>query len=134
MPVRFPARSMVLAIAITALAMGGLMILSCSGGTKANNAPRNLLLVTFDTTRADHLGCYGYELAQTPNLDALAAAGVRFEQCITPAPITLPSHASLLTECVRSGMVRVTTPPTPCHRIYRPWQNDSGTPALILVR
>lgn len=59
--------------------------------------PWSVLLVTLDTTRADHLGTYGYPHVDTPTLDGWAAAGVRFERCITPAPLTLPSHASLLT-------------------------------------
>ena len=58
---------------------------------------KNLLLVTFDTTRADRIGCYGYEGASTPTLDGLAKEGVLFERCIAPAPITLPSHSTLLT-------------------------------------
>ncbi|MCH2102623.1 MAG: sulfatase-like hydrolase/transferase [Planctomycetes bacterium] len=57
----------------------------------------NLLLVTFDTTRADRIGCYGYGGASTPVLDALAAEGALFERCIAPAPVTLPSHATVLT-------------------------------------
>jgi choline-sulfatase len=57
----------------------------------------NLVLITMDTTRADHLGCYGDERAVTPNLDALARDGVLFDQAIAVAPLTLPSHASLLT-------------------------------------
>ena len=57
----------------------------------------NLLLVTFDTTRADRLGAYGYEAARTPNIDALAAKGVRFSRAYTTNPITLPAHASLMT-------------------------------------
>ena len=57
----------------------------------------NLLLVTFDTTRADRVGCYGYEAASTPVLDALAEEGALFERCIAPAPLTLPSHSTLLT-------------------------------------
>jgi len=61
-------------------------------------APRpNLLLVTIDTLRPDHLRCYGYEQIQTPNIDSLAADGVRFEQAYTPIPITLPSHTVILT-------------------------------------
>jgi arylsulfatase A-like enzyme len=64
---------------------------------RGREAPRNLLLVTLDTTRADRIGCYGYERAHTPTLDALAARGALFEHCITPAPITLPSHATILT-------------------------------------
>ena len=58
---------------------------------------KNLLLVTLDTTRADHLGCYGFEGASTPVLDGLANEGVLFERCVTSAPYTLPAHASILT-------------------------------------
>jgi len=57
----------------------------------------NLLLVTLDTLRADHLGVYGYAQAETPNLDRLAGQGVRFEQVATTVPTTLPAHASILT-------------------------------------
>ncbi len=56
----------------------------------------NLLLVTLDTTRADHLGAWGWRDARTPNLDALAARGTRFSRCDTAAPITLPSHSTIL--------------------------------------
>ncbi len=57
----------------------------------------NLLLVTLDTTRADHLGCYGDREAATPTLDRLAAEGIRLADAVTPVPMTLPAHASLLT-------------------------------------
>jgi len=57
----------------------------------------NVLLITLDTTRADHLGCYGYARARTRHLDNLAADGARFEHAYSPAPITLPAHASILT-------------------------------------
>lgn len=57
----------------------------------------NVVLITIDTLRADHLGCYGYASIETPNIDQLARAGVRFAQAYTPVPITLPAHASLLT-------------------------------------
>lgn len=60
-------------------------------------ATPNLLLITIDTLRADRLGAYGRRDARTPNLDALAAKSVLFEQAICAAPLTLPSHASLLT-------------------------------------
>lgn len=56
----------------------------------------DVLLVTLDTTRADAVGCYGGG-ARTPALDALAARGTRFDQALTPVPLTLPAHASLLT-------------------------------------
>src|SRR4029453_2296103 len=57
----------------------------------------NVLLVTIDTLRADHVGCYGHAGASTPTLDALAARGVRFATAVAHAPLTGPSHASVLT-------------------------------------
>jgi choline-sulfatase len=57
----------------------------------------NVLLVTIDTLRADHVGAYGAEGVATPTLDALAARGVLFEQAMAAVPLTLPSHASILT-------------------------------------
>ncbi len=59
--------------------------------------PPNVLLITVDTLRADRLGCYGHAAAATPNLDALAARGVRFATAVAHVPLTTPSHASILT-------------------------------------
>jgi arylsulfatase A-like enzyme len=59
--------------------------------------PRLILLVSIDTLRADHLGCYGYDRPTSPRLDALAREGVLFEDVSSPSPWTLPAHASLLT-------------------------------------
>jgi arylsulfatase A-like enzyme/Tfp pilus assembly protein PilF len=61
------------------------------------SARPNVLLITVDTLRADHVGSYGYAAAQTPALDALAARGLRFEHATTVAPLTLPAHSSLMT-------------------------------------
>ncbi len=55
------------------------------------------MLVTLDTVRADHLGCYGDRQAITPALDRLAAEGLRFADASSAVPLTLPSHTSLLT-------------------------------------
>jgi len=57
----------------------------------------NVLLVTIDTLRADRVGAYGARDVATPTLDALAARGVLFERAMAAVPLTLPSHASLLT-------------------------------------
>ena len=57
----------------------------------------SVLLVTFDTTRADHIGAYGYEPALTPVLDGLATAGTLFERAYSTAPLTIPSHSTILT-------------------------------------
>jgi arylsulfatase A-like enzyme/cytochrome c-type biogenesis protein CcmH/NrfG len=59
--------------------------------------PLNVLLISLDTLRPDHLGCYGYEDIETPNIDGLAEEGVLFEDAITSVPLTLPSHASAMT-------------------------------------
>lgn len=59
--------------------------------------PRHVVLITLDTTRADHLGAYGYEAAKTARLDSLASRGVLYERAYAAAPETLPSHASMLT-------------------------------------
>lgn len=56
-----------------------------------------IVLVTIDTLRADHVGAYGAEGAATPTFDALAAKGTLFRTAISPAPLTLPSHATILT-------------------------------------
>ena len=68
-----------------------------AAGCGAPRSRRNVLLVTFDTTRADRIGCYGFPLARTPRLDRLAREGVRCTDAIAAAPITLPSHATILT-------------------------------------
>ena len=59
--------------------------------------PPNILLISIDTLRPDHLGCYGYDRPTSPVLDRLAADGVTFEDASSPSPWTLPAHASLLT-------------------------------------
>jgi len=80
-------------LALAALAWAGL-----AGCGPSPPAPVDrLVLVTIDTLRADHVGCYGDPNAQTPVLDAISASGIRFEQAISPAPLTMPSHGSMLT-------------------------------------
>jgi arylsulfatase A-like enzyme/Tfp pilus assembly protein PilF len=57
----------------------------------------NYILVTVDTLRADRIGCYGFSGVETPTMDLFASRGIKFERCIAPTPLTLPSHTSLLT-------------------------------------
>ncbi len=57
----------------------------------------SVILVTLDTIRADRIGCYGFSRVETPNLDALAARGVKFDNCLAQTPLTLPSHSSIFT-------------------------------------
>ena len=78
------------------LSLSLLSLLHC--GAAAPDAERqNVLLITLDTVRADHLSSYGYERATTPNLDRLAAEGYLFERAIAQAALTPVSHASILT-------------------------------------
>lgn len=57
----------------------------------------NIILISIDTLRADHLGCYGYPRSTSPNVDKFAKEGIIFEQAISQAGATLPSHASIFT-------------------------------------
>lgn len=57
----------------------------------------NVLLITLDSVRPDHLSCYGYDKISTPNIDKIANEGTKFHQAIATTPITLPSHTSILT-------------------------------------
>ena len=66
----------------------------------------NIVLISIDTLRADRLGVYGYARAETPHIDRLAREGIRFEQVISPMPLTLPAHTSLMTAL-----------PTPAHGV-----------------
>ncbi|MBD3367374.1 MAG: sulfatase-like hydrolase/transferase [Candidatus Eisenbacteria bacterium] len=68
-------------------------------GATASSSPLSVLLVTIDTLRADHLGCYNGPDAEslTPTVDRLAADGLRFENAVVPMVVTDPSHASMLT-------------------------------------
>jgi arylsulfatase A-like enzyme/Tfp pilus assembly protein PilF len=85
-------------------ASAALLIILCAGCTRAPQqqaaAPsgaRNLLLITIDTLRADRVGAYGYRAARTPGIDALAARGALFDSAFSSAPITLTSHATIMT-------------------------------------
>jgi len=79
-----------------------MLLIACSqvgcrdAGKPSADKPCNLVLITLDTLRPDHLGCYGYAPAQTPNLDGFAASSLRFDFAITPSNNTLPSHAAML--------------------------------------
>ncbi len=89
-PVGLPARIAILFCVLCAVACSR----QCATGRLARD---NVLLVTLDTTRADRLGCYGWTAARTPALDALARRGTLFENAVAQVPMTLPSHATLLT-------------------------------------
>lgn len=73
------------------------LLLLLSAAFAAPVAPPNVVVITIDTLRADHLGCYGYKQIRTPNIDALAQDSARFERAYTPVPVTLPAHTVIFT-------------------------------------
>lgn len=83
--------------AIPAFLLAAVLFVILFTGTAAAQEPPNILLITLDTVRADRIGCYGYAGARTPNMDGLAAQGIRFSKAYTPVPITLPSHSVMFT-------------------------------------
>lgn len=76
------------------LGLAGSALLACLA---CESRPPDILLVSIDTVRADHLGAYGYPRHTSPFIDSLAAEGTVFEEAVAPVPATDPSHASLLT-------------------------------------
>ena len=81
---------------------------------------RNIILISIDTLRADHLGCYGYERNTSPNVDALALDSAQFLNTYASAPWTLPSHVSILTSL--HGVH---------HQVY--YSEDKMDPSLITL-
>ena len=82
----------------------------------AQSAP-DVFLITIDTLRADHLGCYGYKDVDTPTIDSVATDGVRFSEAFTHSPITNTSHTSILTGLLPSvhGVTDFAVPLAPSH-------------------
>jgi arylsulfatase A-like enzyme len=64
---------------------------------RADNPCPNIILISIDTLRADHLGCYGYKRDTTPNIDAFSTSAILFKNAISQAPYTVSSHMSMLT-------------------------------------
>ncbi len=95
-----------------------------SAASPAAQTRPNIVLITIDTLRWDYLGCYGNTRIPTPNLDALAAEGTLFERAYCQAPMTPPSHASILTG---------TFPPTHGVRDFTSSGLRSGFPTLASI-
>lgn len=106
-PLRLPLRGAVVLVMLAALELGALALPVAMGQATP------VLLITVDTLRADHVGCYGDHNVRTPAMDALAAQGIRFDDALTLVPITLPSHAVILsgTYPAWNGVRDFTSPP-----------------------
>lgn len=77
--------------------LAAFLLCTACDSSAPGGAPRNVVLITLDTTRADYLSCYGRPGQATPSLDALAAEGTRFDLAVSTASVTPVSHASILT-------------------------------------
>jgi arylsulfatase A-like enzyme len=106
------------------------LFLACGAcrSTEVSGPPPNLLLITFETTRADHLGAYGYDRRTSPRIDDLARSGILFERALVVSPRTTPSIASLLTS--RSphehGVRTLLMPLAPANRTLAEILGESG--------
>src|SRR5579864_4339044 len=82
-----------------------------AAGARASSP--NILLITIDTLRADHLGCYGAQSARTPAIDQLAKDGMVLDNAVAQVPLTWPSHAAILTGTYpfQNGVQDFTSPP-----------------------
>jgi choline-sulfatase len=86
------------AVLLLSLIYGPSAFSQSSRVTTVKTGPKtDVLLITIDTLRADHIGAYGYKKAETPTIDGLARSGVLFEHAYSQVPLTLASHTSLLT-------------------------------------
>jgi len=110
---------MPVARAISVLAMASLF-LAGSGRAQApqprrtaRNVRSNVILITVDTLRADHVGSYGAAHVQTPTMDALSRDGVQYDRALAQVPLTWPSHAAILTGTYpfQNGVQDFTAPP-----------------------
>jgi arylsulfatase A-like enzyme/Tfp pilus assembly protein PilF len=90
-------RKLALALGLLALAAAAALQLGRGGRPADRRVRPSVVLVTLDTLRADRVGAWGGPRGLTPNLDALAARGAVFEEAVASAPLTLPSHATILT-------------------------------------
>lgn len=99
---------------------GVLCALTLGCGGHAVWTPRNVVIVTVDTLRADHLGCYGYPRPTSPFIDWMAAQGVLFEHAFTSTATTVPAHASIFSGLYPSQ-----------HRVRRNGQRLATSVALL---
>lgn len=101
----FRRRSTFLSAVVITLALGVTTLAQATASKPVQAKPQrgpsvtrpSVILITIDTLRADHVGCYGAQTVKTPTLDALARDGVVFERALSQVPLTWPSHAVILT-------------------------------------
>ncbi|MGA1867441.1 MAG: tetratricopeptide repeat protein [bacterium] len=120
-------------ITVVSAIFSTLLLMPCVSSASFN---ANILLITIDTLRADHLGCYGYTKVKTPHIDSVAREGILFENAFTSVPITLPSHISIFTGCYphyhgirNNGTYALSESATTCAEIFK--QKGYTTAAFV---
>jgi arylsulfatase A-like enzyme len=109
------------------LALAFASLPGCAKPVQPAGSGRGLLLIVIDGLRADHVGCYGYDRATTPELDALTRDGVVFDNAFSAAPWMVPAYASLLTGCDPLVSRRVLPPDIP-PALATMWHVPDGAP------
>ena len=87
-------RFLITFVVLAAIVITGVVLI---GRSSSKSEIRHVLLISMDTCRADHLGCYGFQLDTTPVIDTLAEKAYLFQNVISPVPMTLPAHSSMMT-------------------------------------
>src|SRR5436190_1121648 len=120
-------RKVVTVAVLLAVAASAWVLWRRAGGTPIRSGACegcNVLLITIDTLRADRVGAFGGPSELTPTLDRLAASGLRLTRAYSSAPLTLPSHASIMT---------AVSPPVHAVRANGLFRLGSGVPTLASV-
>src|SRR5215831_4425405 len=95
---RFPSRIRTIPLSLLLYFPLGCPLVFPADAQRPSGPPKpNVILITIDTLRPDHLGCYGYKAIQTPHIDKLASESARFTTVVSQVPQTLPSHCTILT-------------------------------------
>jgi len=129
---RKPAIIIGVIVIVAVICAGGWLLLQSAGSRPLG---RHVILISIDTLRADHLGCYGYDGRVSPTIDRLAAEGIRFANAVSPVPQTLPAHASMLTGLIplRHGVHHNEGYVTDANRMLAEMLRDEGITTGAIV-
>ncbi|MCE9593201.1 MAG: sulfatase [Planctomycetes bacterium] len=122
------ARTKPLARSFTTLAAALVLSFTSACESKHEPARPSILLISIDSLRPDHLGCYGYRAPTSPTIDAVAKEGLRFQTAVSTTSWTLPSHAAMFTGLYDSahGLVDNGLALAPSHRTLAEILKDAG--------
>ena len=119
---------------VAAAAAAVVAIAAAAAWLLPGRARPHIVVLLWDTTRADRIDAYGYGRPTAPWLKSVAAEGVLFEQCRAPSPWTLPSHASIFTGLLPAhhGASNLESPLAPSHRTLAEHLRDAGYDTILV--